>query len=237
MHHDRKHALRFAATTGYTTSLQIDAVTADAIHVSYNTMPDNRPNTYGNFVAIWQNQNQIPFDTDAMQKQAITGNSQRGSLVFSGLSVTKNDYIIGYAVGPVKTESQRFGNVCTSAYVPLGGDSDAPADYTYFMPSAVIKFVGSDSVLFQYNLARGTQPQTNKAWAALWRGDAASYTQPPDAAMPISVNAASGTIGFNGVSIGIGLSYTVGVFTTGWDTDSSKRIQKALACSVTFTND
>jgi hypothetical protein len=199
-------------------------------------MPDNRPNTYGNFVALWQNQNQIPFDTEPLQKQNITGNTQRGSLVFSGLTVTKNDYLVGYSVGAVRTETQKYGNVCTSAFVPLGGEAETPSDYTYFTPSMVIKYVGSDTVLFQYNMARGTQPATNKAWVGLWRGDFASYTALPDAAIPVTVNAASGSLGFNGVSIGIGLTYTLGLFTSGWDPDSSKRNQKTLACSVGFSN-
>ena len=230
-------ALRLTSTTGYTTGLHVDVVTADAIHLSYNTMPDNRPNTYGNFVAIWQNQGQIPFDTEPLQKQAITGNTQRGSLVFSGLSVTKNDYIIGYSVGPTRTETQKYGNVCSTVFVPLGSDGDDPPPPTYFSPSLVLKFVGTDSVLFQYNLPRGALAATNKAWAALWRGEVASYTQTPDAAMAISLNAASGTVGFNGISIGIGLTYTIGLFTSGWDTDPTRRVQKALSCSVTFTND
>ena len=87
----------------------------------------------------------------------------------------------------------------------------------------------------QYNALANYQPLTNGAWLGLWRGEEASYNAPPDWVTQIKLNGNIGTVGFSNVSIGRGLTYTVGMFLSGWSTDPSKRSQVALACSLTFT--
>jgi len=216
------------------TKIAITFVSSDTIGLSYDSMPNNRPNTYGNYIALWQNQNQIPWDTDPLQKQAISGDTQKGSMVFQGLQVDKNDYILGYSVGPARTESQKSGNVCSTAFVPLGTENQ---DFKYFFSAMSLKNVGPNSVIVQFNLPPGARAATNKAWMGLWRGESASYNNPPDYAVPITIDSNVGTVGFNNVHIGIDLTYTLGLYPSGWNTDPSARNQKVLACSLTFTND
>jgi hypothetical protein len=235
--HDRIETRKFTATgtNPALTTLTINVVTADQIILTYNTVPDNRPNTYGNFVAIWQNQNQIPYNQDPLSKQNIPNDTQKGDMAFDGLSVTENDYIIGYAVGPVKTDSQTYGNVCSTAFIPSGAISD-PSLIKLFSTSLLLKYVGSNTVSFQYSAPANYQPATNKAWAGLWRGASVPYTTPPDvAAMAVTLNSNFGTLAFNGVSIGIGLTYSIGFFMSGWSDAVPTRNQKTLACWLSFT--
>ncbi len=228
--HKGGETIVLAATASNTTMLSAVSISADTINLSYNTMPDNRPNTYGNFVAIWQNANQIPYNQAPLFSQQISKDTQRGSVAFTDLTIAKNDYIIGYSVGPVRTEEQTYGNVCATVYVPLGSDGDN----TPFWPSVQIKSVLPDSLVVGYKVPSGNIPGTNKAWLALWRSETTSYTQPPLAAVPITSTNSSGTVGFNNVTIGIGLTFTVGLFMSGWATDPSKRVQRTLACSASF---
>jgi len=220
--------LFLAAAQTKLTNLTVNFVTADSIGISYDTMPGNMPNTYGNFLAIWQNQNQIPWNQEPLKAQPIPTNTQAGSLVFPGLSVTNNSYIIGYSVGPEKTDGPKYGNICSTAFVPAKADS-VPTPYQYFQTYLVLQYVGTTSVAVQFYTPTGYQPASNKNWMGLWRGETASYTNPPDWQTKIPVDSNFGTAAFNNVSIGRGLTYTVGYF-------MSDGKQSTLACSLTFTN-
>ena len=85
-----------AAANSLTTTLNISFVSADEIDVDFNTMPGNQPNTYGNFIAIWQNSNAIPWNTEPLKTFPIPSNTQSGSASFTGLNVTNNSYIVGF---------------------------------------------------------------------------------------------------------------------------------------------
>ncbi|MCW3464863.1 hypothetical protein [Chitinophaga nivalis] len=204
--------------------------------MSYNTMPGNRPKTNNNFLAIWQNFSSIPWSTSPGKNgiQTISTDTPSGDANFLNLSITKSDYIIGYAVGQELTGStvQQFGNICATAYIPLG----STGANTVFSSSIENIYVGSTSVLFDFSLPDGVTPTANGAWAGLWRGlNPDLYGTPPTAAIQISPNVAKGTTGFNNVSIGIGTSYTIGLFMSGFKS-SGGSTQSALACSASFTN-
>jgi len=222
-----------------TTTLTISSVSADEIDVDYSTMPGNQPNTYGNFIAIWQNSDSIPWNTEPSQPIfSITSNTPSGSQPRLNLNLTANDYIIGYGVGPVLTSGnvQKYGNICATAYIPKRlPDGTQPAG-TIFTPSVTNFNVGTTSVSFQFNLPEGLSPQTNGAWAGLWRGGSPSFfTATPIAAIPISPDTSSGRTAFSGVSIGRGLTYTVAIFMSGYKSGGGST-QRALACSASFTN-
>jgi hypothetical protein len=221
-----------AGSGSSTTQLVVTSAVADQISVAYNTMPGNQPNTYGNYVAIWQNSDSIPWNTDPLQTQQIVSNTQAGDMIFSGLNITVNSYIIGYGVGPQLTGTgvQKQGNICSTVFVPAVGGG-AP---TQFLPSIQVLSIGANSVAVSFNLPSGILPQSNGAWIGLWRAEQASYNNPPVAANSIQVNAGQGSGFINGVTIGRGLTYTIGLFMSGWGGGSSPNNQKPLACSVTF---
>lgn len=212
------------------TTISVDFVTADIIGVTYDMMPGTRPSDAGCVVAIWQDQDQIPWEDEPLRTQAI-GAQQHGSVNFDKLSVQSNSYIIGLTVGPMQTNAQKARNVAAQAYIP--GVSDPPESQNDFL---TLKFVGPTSIAVQYNCLPGYRAATDQAWMGLWRGEVASYSKPPDVgAVPVTIDSNFGTVAFNNISIGVGLTYTVGFFTTGWSETPSNRNQKVLACSLTFT--
>lgn len=223
------HVAQIINATQRQTTLDVDFVTADVIGVSYNLMPGTRPADAGCVVAIWQDDDQIPWDNPPIKTQAI-GAQQRGSVSFTGLSVQRNQYIVGLAVGPMRETPQKAGNVAASIYVP--GENEPKVQRSDFLS---LTFVGQTSLAVQFNCLGGYRAGTNGAWMGLWRGSSASYSQPPDWAIPVKPDTNFGTVSFNDISIGIGLTYTVGLFKTGWNSDPNLRSQRALATSLTFT--
>lgn len=220
-----------AGTDNDTTNVSIDYITADTIGVSYNTLPGNMPNTYGNFVAIWQNSNSIPWNSEPLKTQPIPDNTQKGSFNFTGLDIAKNQYIVGYSVGAKLTTGQTYGNVCSTAYAP----SSDPTQQVKEVSSLGLVFVGPSSLAFSFKLPNGCTPESNGAWCGMWRSSNGSYNNAPDEAIPVNINTESGTLSFNSVTIGLGQTYTIAFFMSGWNGGSSP-VQTTMACTLTFTN-
>lgn len=221
-----------AGAASSTTSLVVTSAVADQISVAYNTMPGNQPNSYGNYVGIWQNMDSIPWNTEPLQTQQIVSNTPTGDMIFGGLNITVNSYIIGYAVSPELSGSgmQKQGNICATTFIPpIGGTA------SQFSPSMQVLSIGANSVAVGFDLPSGVQPQSNGAWIGIWRAAQASYNNPPEAANSIQVNSGQGSAFINGITIGRGLTYTIGLFMSGWGGGSSPNNQKSMACSVTFT--
>ncbi|GAA3927877.1 hypothetical protein GO495_05680 [Chitinophaga oryziterrae] len=233
----QKVLVAFTAANPLTTTLNIANVSAEEIDVEYNTMPGNQPNTYGNFLAIWQNYDSIPWNTEPLKTFPIPTNTPSGSAAFTGLNVNNNSYIIGYAVGPTLTATgniQKYGNICSTAYIPAASSGEDLG--TIFTPSISGINVGTTSVSFQFELPDGILPQTNGAWAAIWKGANPSFfSTSPLSAIPISPDSSSGRAAFNNVNIGRGTTYTIAIFMSGYNTAGSST-QRALACSASFTN-
>jgi hypothetical protein len=211
------------------TTLNVDFVTADEIGVTYDLMPAPRPNDADAVVALWQG-TQIPWDGAPLATHAI-GSQQHGSQSFTGLTVGRVPYIIGLAVGPLQADTQKARNVVASACIP-NEDDPAVTD----CDSLTLKFVGATSVALQFSCLAGFRPQTNGAWVGIWRGEAASYFRPPDASAAIKVDTNFGIVAINNFAIGMGLIYTIGLFTTGWADDPIVRHQKVLVSSLTFVH-
>ncbi|MGS2763401.1 hypothetical protein [Sinomicrobium sp. M5D2P9] len=229
----KEKSMILSSTQSHETVIKADYVTADTIGISYTNLPGCQPNSNGHFVAIWQNTNSIPWNTPPLKTQPIDTNTPAGSMNFTGLTVTKDTYIIGYSVGPTLSVGQKYGNICSSVYIP----DTTSSDQIDFASGLSLIHVGSTSVAFGYKLPDNITPQSNKAWCGLWRAGQPSYNNPPDYVIPANLDAASGTLAFNNVKIGIGLTYTIAFFMSGYDeSDKSQSNQKAMACSITFTN-
>jgi len=225
--------VELTASNTQTTKLSIFNVSADEIDVEYRTMPGNQPNTYGNFLAIWQNSNSIPWNTEPLKTFPIPTNSPNGSASFTGLSVGANSYIIGYSTGPVLTPTgnvQKYGNICATAYIPSPNQDDV-----IFTPAISGIKTGISSVSFQFDLPDGILPQTNGAWAGLWRGDNPNfYGVPPSNTISLSPDTSSGRTAFNNVNLGTGLTYTIVIFMSGYQSGGGST-QRTAACSATFS--
>ena len=201
------------------THFTANSVMADTIGLSYDTMPGNSPKQYQNFVAIWQNQNQIPWNLDPENTHKIEAGSQAGSSSFDGLDVTNNSYIIGYGVGP------KISNICSTVFVPEGQFDPTKAQLFHTSVSTV--FVGTTSVTFKFQTPVGYTPKTNKNWAGIWRGSTVPYVGDPIKKVDIALDVAEGSQGINGIELLRATTYSIGYF-TGPD-------QTNLAASVTFT--
>lgn len=227
------------ANAQLTTKLSVLEVTGDTITVEYRTMQGNQPNDYGNLIAVWENFNNIPWDSKPTKVIPIKENTPHDTQVIDELKVKNNSYIIGYSVGPIlQSPKQIYGNICATAYVPAIGEKKEfnLDDANEFAPTLTIKTVGSSSVSFYFELPDGVLPLTNGAWAGFWRGNNPSfYGTDPIASTPIKLDVSSGTGGFNSLQIQRGQAYTIGLFMSGYK-DTGKSTQRALACSVSFQN-
>jgi hypothetical protein len=213
------------------TALSINFVTADEINVHYTFLPGCTPATFGCYAAIWQDQNQVPWDNPPITGglKTVPDNQQSGDFSFAGLTIGPNNYIIGLGVGPMLTTSQKARNVAATAFVPtVNGPYDLETE------SLVLKFIGINTIAVQYNALAGFLPKTNGSWLACWRGSAPSYTTAPAAAVPITIDANFGTVSIP-IQVGVGLTYTVGFFKSGWNADPLQRNQKPLSAFITFT--
>lgn len=216
-----------ANTTNYVTNFQIPdgGVTGTSIALEFNTLPGNQPSSYGNMVAIWQNQNQVPWNQTPLNTQSIQNNSQAGSVVFTGLNLTINSYIVGFAVGP------KISNICSTVFVPAS--SGSIVNDTRFQTNISIGTLGSTSLSVNYTTPTGYTPKTNKNWLGIWLSNAASYTNQPEWATSVSDDASQGVAVFNNITFRRGTTYTVGYFMGGYD--GSTRDLKAMATTMTFT--
>ncbi len=217
------------ATSERITTIRTTFVAADQIGLTYQLMPGARPADTGAIVAIWQDADQIPWENPPLKTQAI-GGQQTGSLSFEDLTVQDNTYIIGLLTGPLKSDPQRARNAAASVFVPSQEEPSQPRSN-----SLSLTYVGMNSVAVQFSALPGYRALTSLAWLGIWRGESASYNNPPDAAVQVKVDSNFGTASFNNMPIGVGLTYTVGMFVSGWSADPAVRNQKVLACSLTFT--
>lgn len=217
-----------------TTKMSVSYVSADSIGINYETLPGNQPSNYGNYVAIWQNSNSIPWNQQPLKIQKMAGNTPSGSMVIQDLDTTKSTYIIGYAVGPELTVGQKYGNICSTSYIANPGSGDPSID---FYSSLQLIFVGDKSLAVNFNLPVSITPKANLAWAGIWRSSNASYTVRPDATTPVTIDTQSGTLTFDQFTIAIGETYTIALFMSGWKGFGQKNEQTAMACTLTFTND
>jgi len=227
-----RESMQATSATTSATSISIGAVVGDFVVVAYKGIPGNQPNTYGNYLAIWQGSD-IPWNTAPLATQTIVSNTPDGSVTFP-VAIGTNSYIVGYAVSPQLTAPKQLdGNVCASAVIPPSGGQTPPP----FTPSLMVTYVSSDAVAVQFSLPAGCLPQTNGAWIGLWESGQPSYIttpKPPDGGRNnIQIDAPSGGAFINGLTLKRGKTYTVGLFMSGWSTTAAPA-QKALACSVTF---
>jgi len=223
------------------TTLILKQVTSDLITVEYNLLPDTNPGANSNYIAIWQNYDNIPYNQSPTDPpKAIEGSSQRGTVSFP-VSLIQNNYIIGYSVGPeLASPAQKYGNVCSTVYVPRiptsaaltdsGGHVESePSDY--FFTSLTVGAVSGDVVTVKYSVPPNCQPKSNNAYLGVFRG-AAGYTLALEVAVPIKNNDESAWVALKGKYLA-GKRYTIAYFMSGYS-DTSPVLTR-MAATVPFT--
>lgn len=180
-------------------SVEIEAYTAGTVAVKFAGLPANQPQTYKNFIAIWD-ATVIPWTVAPLKRIDIPFNRQSGTYIIDGLTVTKGGYIVGYGVGPA------VSTICASSVLNVGDAQQPP-------PSSIeigVQYVGANSLAVTYQLLSGYLPRTSDNWVGLWRGSVSPYNSPkPLAAVAIPDDSTEGTVAFNNVEIGINSTYTL----------------------------
>jgi hypothetical protein len=220
-----------AVAANPTTQLKISAVVGNQLSVQYTGLPNNLPNSYGNYLVVWRNQDTIPWNNPTPDGfVSILGNNSQGSQVFENITVQVGvSYVVGYAVGPKSESGQTWRNVCSSGFVPVTGAS------TYLESSVSNVQPLTDSVSMDFQLPAGATPKTNGAWVGIWQSSQASYSTAPIASNMIGLDSSQGGAAINGVAILRGQVYTVALFTSGWQAGAGgSNVQTAMACTATF---
>ena len=184
-----------------TCSVTVNNVTGDTVSIGYNTLPANQPNTYNNFIAIWES-TIIPWEVTPLKKTTIPSNAQNGSVVLDGLTITSSSYIIGYGV------SDDLNSIVCSAIMSAGGLSSAPTAV-----SIGLNAVGTTSISIHYQTLVGYQPKKNKNWLGIWEGYYSPYySSKPVGKVKIDSNASQGSIGINDITLSTNTEYTLVYF-------------------------
>jgi hypothetical protein len=211
-----KNAALLAVSLGtpqlQTCSVEINDFTAETVTVTYNGLPGNQPAIYKNYVAIWE-ATVVPWGVLPIQKTNITQNLQSGTITLTGLTITKNSYIVGYSVGSSDTD------ICASAVLHAGGLRAAPMNV-----QMGIAYVGTNSVSVNYQTLAGYLPMKYKNWIGLWKGYAYPYNaSEPLGKIAITSDSSEGTTAINNVSMGIDSTYTL-IYFVGENTDEAAAI-------------
>lgn len=201
-------------------SVQIEAYTSDAVVLNFTGLPANQPQTYKNFVAIWE-ATVIPWTAPPLKKIEIPFNKQSGTFIIDGLTTTKSSYIVGYGVGPAVT------TICASSLLNAGDVQQPPSSI-----QIGLKYVGANSVAVTYQTLSGYLPRTSDNWVGLWRGSVSPYNSPkPLAVAPVPSDSTEGTLAINNVEIALDSTYTLIYFMGG---SASTTNNTAAAAILTF---
>lgn len=216
-----------------TTSINITQAGQNFVSVSYNTLPGNNPSANGNYLAVWQtNDNSIPWNTPAIKIKKLTGVNSAGDTIIDGINLTANSYLVAYGVGPELSGSgqQKYGNACATAFISALGQP--PRDP--FSPTIKLNNLGTNSLIVDFRLPVNITPQSNGAWIGLWEADSISYNTQPDYANSITIDKGTGQAFMTDIVIGRDTTYTLGLFLSGWQGSGKINGLGAAAAELTF---
>ncbi len=212
--------------------------TGKEIGVKYDTPNGNQPNTFSNALWIWQTGNQVPWHS-AGESTPIPGNSPSGDHVFTGVDITQNSYLIGYSVGPKGDANWFYPNVVATVYIPALGGSPATSEEEQqgdiFSPSVNMFSFGANYISTKFDMLAGFNPEKAKSYVGIWEGQTASYSQLPKWFAPATGSNSSGIVSITNIKVLRGTTYTIGLFSSGYDANPSNLKQTALAATSTFT--
>ncbi len=194
-------AVALGTTTVFQCSIEILGVTGTTVDVRYTGLPENQPQSFQDYVAIWQGA-AINWPVAPMKQLAIPDNSDPGTLTLSPVQITSAAYTLGFAVGPSRTD------ICASATLGAGGSAAAGGSV-----GLSVNTIGTTSLSLHYRTLPGYLPATSGNWIGLWTGVVSPYYAPaPLATVRIPEDINESDVGINGVALTIRTTYTVVYF-------------------------
>jgi hypothetical protein len=196
----------------HSTRIRAEQVHPDSIRIRFETCPQNYSKTSGNYVAVWQSEHAaVPWNAEPVKIIPVANDKPEGTIAIQGLNTGKNNYLVGYAAGPVLTHgnAQRYGNVCATVFVPAGS-----AGGEQFSSSLQNVYFTSNAVLVHYELPEGIQPKSNGAWIGIYRSSDVHGL--PHASEPIPGDASHGSVAIHFPVLRAHV-YTVALFTSGFE--------------------
>jgi hypothetical protein len=219
-------------------TLTVNYVGATVVAFSFGTPSGNAPKCNGNRVHLWPvSADSVPFGRVAQTSAAITLDTPDGDQSLTNVAITTGAYLLGYAVGPDAPETawSAYLNVVASAYIPAAASAGLAKGRRH---SAIrTTYVGTNTLVFHYRFLSGFDPQGSGAWVGLWPGQPDTYSELPKWFAPIESGVSEQDAALNGVLLKSASPYTLGLFSSGFDTSAARLDLTRLAARVTFTAD
>jgi len=216
-------------------SIKILAVSGDDVTIKYDTITGNNPSAYGNYIAIWQSDNQVPWGEPPIKTQSIENTSPSGTVIFDELDITNESYIIGYSNVPY---NENVNNFCATGFIePVVTNRNFDNQDNYANVKIKLDRVESNAVKFNYITLPGYSPGDNMNWMGIWEGSQDIFKAKPKYTKKVDKYTDQGTVSFNNVIMKRGTRYVAGYFMNGWDSSTAKLNQSGLACKVVFSVD
>lgn len=217
-------------------TLTINFVAGTLINVSYTTPSGNNPAAFNNTFYLWSvGDNTVPWNLSPEVSIPVIGSSSQSDQNLLDVSITKGAYLVGYAVGPMKTTSSwsPYCDVVASAFIPAITDGDTQTNN--FSTTLELDFVGTASLVYHFAFLPGFRAQSSGAWIGLWKGTGASYTEAPAWFDKIDLDTEEGISGLNGLQIVRQSIYTLALFAEGYNADRTKLDLTRQAANLTFS--
>lgn len=139
-------------------------IDGSTVKINFNALPGAHPKTMGYFAAIWQG-SQIQALDQALQTQKIQVDNQAGTAHFDGLSLQKQDYIIGFGVN-----FENGNTICSTLYVPQHAQPGNPLTPSLSSVMVPEHGIGTNSLVASYITPSYNAPKQNANWIALFQG-------------------------------------------------------------------
>lgn len=187
-----------ANKTPHTMLLSGEILDPKHVGMQFETLPDNRPATNGNLVAIWQNVG-VPYGQSPMQKKSITKDQQSGDQIFE-FSIQRKPYVCAY--GTSDTGTAWTGTV---QFTPGQGTEGVP-----FVTEIDITATGADSLLATFKTPRENNPVANKNWIGLWEGSHPYDDTKLRKKVDVTASTAEGSQSMSGLELLMNTTYSLG---------------------------
>ncbi|WJV51923.1 hypothetical protein PCO86_11070 [Pectobacteriaceae bacterium CE70] len=219
--------------------LNINLVTGTLLNFSYKTLTGNQPNRFQNQVFLWPvSSDEIPWSSPAIDQRAILLDLPDGDQNMENVQISTNAYILGYSVGPERTEDgwSSYVDVVASTYIPALQVGSVTREVSQSSCCSIKPtFVGISSIAYYFSFLPGFYAKSSGSWVGVWEGGSVSYVMPPKWFAAIAIDSNTGTAGINGLSIAAGQKYTLGLYASGYSPQVETLDLKRLACTATFS--
>jgi hypothetical protein len=183
----------------------------DGVIVYFTGIPGNRPQDFGNSVALWDNWYPDPEFHKPLKVTLIGSNLQPAGVRIENETFQENDYLVTYQVAAAMT------SMCASLRI-----SARPAAMSEPSNSVILRLssVSASSVSVFYSTLGGYLPAKYRNWIGIWRGFPNPFRAgKPMGAVPIPDDSTEGSVTIGNISIESTRNYTLIYFMGGGVSD------------------